>query len=98
MVNATVGLQISPTMVNGKALQVVEAVIGYIKSTGVSYFVGPLETTIEGEFDILMEIIKQCQLIAMEEGALSINTHVKIIYNPESGVMTIDDKVSKYHK
>ena len=40
-----------------------DEVIAYIKSTGLSCSVGPFETTIEGDYDQLMDIVKECQHI-----------------------------------
>ena len=51
--------------------------------------------TIEGDYDELMEIVKQCQLIAVQAGATATMTYVKINYNPE-GVLTINQKTDKY--
>jgi uncharacterized protein YqgV (UPF0045/DUF77 family) len=61
-------------------------------------YVGPFETTVEGEFEPLMEMIKQCQLICIEEGAPSVMSYVKISYKPEGGILTIDEKVTKHHQ
>ena len=64
--NASVAIQVLPK-VNGdeETIRIVDAVIDYIKSTGLNYFVGPCETSIEGDYDELMEIIKQCQKVAV---------------------------------
>ena len=61
--------------------------------------VGPFETTIEGEdYDQLMEIVRECQHVAVRAGAPSVSAYVKISYKPEGGVLTIDEKVTKHHK
>ena len=70
----------------------------YIKSTGLNTFVGPFETTVEGDYDTLMEIVKECQLICIREGAPSVSSYVTIAYNPNAGVWTIDKKTAKHHK
>lgn len=57
------------------------------------------ETTIEGEdYDQLMEIVRECQHVAVRAGAPSVSAYVKISYKPEGGVLTIDEKVTKHHK
>ncbi|MDR2659058.1 MAG: thiamine-binding protein [Spirochaetaceae bacterium] len=78
-------------------LRIVDAVIGYIKSTGLNYFVGPFETTVEGDFDRLCQIAAECQKICIREGAESVSSYIKFVYNPHDGVWPIDMKVSKYH-
>lgn len=51
-------------------MRIVDEVIAYIKSTGLHCSVGPFETTIEGEsYDQLMEIVTQCQKVAIKAGA-----------------------------
>ena len=62
----------------------VDAVIAYIDSTGIDYFVGPFETAIEGDYDQCMEILKNCQLVGAEAGC--------------KHVMTTERKVAKYHE
>ena len=74
---------------------IVDEVIAYIKSTGCHYEVGPFETVVEGEFDILMNIIKRCTEIPVELGAPAVKAYVKINHNP-SGVLTINEKIDKY--
>ncbi|MFZ5974463.1 MAG: thiamine-binding protein [Bacillota bacterium] len=96
--NASVAIQTLPSVEGDEVLRIVDKVIAYIKSTGLNVFVGPFETTIEGEFDQLMEIVKRCQLICIEEGAPSVLSYVKIHYKPEGGVWTIDEKTTKYHE
>ena len=80
-----------------EVVRIVDEVIGYIKSTGLASYVGPFETAIEGEYEELMEIVKQCQYIAIKAGCPSVMSYVKINFNPEGGVLTIDKKVKKHH-
>ena len=46
----------------------------------------------------MMEIVKNCQLIAAKAGAPAVSTYVRISYRPEGGVLTIDQKVTKHHQ
>lgn len=95
--NASVAIQVLPSLEGEEIIRVVDQVIAYIKGTGLNYFVGPFETTIEGEYDTLMDIVKECQKICIREGAPSVMSYVKIAYNPQ-GVWTIDKKVTKHHE
>lgn len=94
--NASVAIQVLPKVEGEETIRIVDEVIAYIKSTGLNMSVGPFETTIEGDYDELMNIVKRCQLICIEQGAPSVMSYVKISYNPQ-GVWTIDKKIKKHH-
>ncbi len=97
--NASIAIQVLPGVESEeKIIMIVDEVIAYIKDTGLSYYVGPFETTIEGELEELMQIIKECQYIAIKAGCSSVMSYIKINYKPEGGVLTIDKKVSKHHR
>ena len=97
---ASIAIQVLPKVDSeDELIRIVDEVIAYIASTGLNYYVGPFETTIEGDsYDELMEIVKNCQKVAIEAGCPSVSAYVKICYKPEGGVLTIDKKVSKHHK
>ena len=97
---ASVAIQVLPGVADTDELvRIVDEVIDYIKSTGLNYYVGPFETTIEGEsYDQLMDIVKECQHVAVRAGAPSVSAYVKIAYKPVGGVLTIDQIVSKHHQ
>lgn len=97
--NASVAIQVLPAVNDDdEIIRIVDAVIDYIKSTGYNYYVGPCETSIEGDYDGLMEIVKNCQLVAAKAGCPAIHTYVKISYKAEGDVLTIDKKVTKHHQ
>lgn len=97
--NASVAIQSLPKAANDEELiRIVDQVIDYIKSTGLNYYVGPFETTIEGEYDQLMDIVKECQYIAVRAGAPSVAAYIKVSYHPEGDVLTIEKKVTKHHQ
>ena len=96
--NASVAIQVLPKVNDDEeVIRIVDAVIEYIQSTGLNYFVGPCETSIEGDYDELMEIVKECQKVAVSAGAKSVSAYVKINYRPEGDVLTIEKKVTKHH-
>lgn len=96
---ASVAIQVLPAAENDEELvRIVDEVIDYIKGTGLSYYVGPFETTIEGEsYDQLMEIARECQHMAIRAGAPKVSAYIKVVYQPEGEILTIDKKVSKHH-
>lgn len=96
---ASVAIQVLPHVdTDEEVIRIVDEVIDYIKSTGLNYYVGPCETAIEGDYDQLMEIVKNCQIIAVKAGAPKVSAYVKISFNPDGGVLTIDQKVTKHHQ
>ena len=97
---ASVAIQVLPGVSDTDELvRIVDEVIDYIKSTGLHYSVGPFETTIEGEdYDQLLDIVKECQHVAIRACAPSVSAYVKISYKPEGGVLTIDQKITKHHQ
>ena len=96
---ASVAIQTLPAAPNDEELvRIVDEVIAYIKSTGLSYYVGPCETAIEGDdYDQLMDVVKQCQHVAIRAGAPSVSAYIKVTYRPEGEVLSIDQKVTKRH-
>lgn len=97
--NASVAIQVLPkTTSNEETIRIVDEVIAYIKQTGLNYVVGPFETSIEGDYDELMDVVKQCQLIAVKAGADKVSAYVKISYAPTAHILTIDEKISKHQK
>lgn len=96
--NASVSIQVLPKVsTDEEVIRIVDEVIEYIKSTGLTYYVGPTETAIEGDFNTLMDVIKQCNLIVIKAGAPKVSSYIKLNYAPEGGVLTIEEKVSKHH-
>ena len=95
--NTSVAIQILP-LVNDdqEVVKIVDHAIQYIQSTGVNYQVGPFETTLEGDYDQLMEIVKQITKIAGDFGHREIMSYVKINYQPKGSVLKIDEKTKKY--
>lgn len=97
---ASVAIQSLPQADNDQELvRMVDEVIDYIRSTGLNYYVGPFETTIEGDnYDQLMDIVKECQHVAVRAGAKKVSAYIKVVYEPEGEILTIDQKVTKHHQ
>lgn len=89
-----VSLQVLPRVPDERVYPVVDKVIEYIQSQNVVHVVGPMETTMEGEYDELMRIVKRCMEICMEEGASRVMSVIKVDY--KQGGVTIDEKIGKY--
>jgi uncharacterized protein YqgV (UPF0045/DUF77 family) len=91
---ASIAFQIMPKATSD-TIKIIDKVIGLVKKSGVKYEVGPMETTMEGDLDTLLAIVREAQDIAIKNGATSVFTNVKIAYNPK-GVLTIEEKVTKH--
>ncbi|NFH89411.1 MTH1187 family thiamine-binding protein [Clostridium botulinum] len=91
-----VSLQVVPSVPEEMIYSVVDKVIEYIESTGIKYEVGPMETTMEGELEFLLEIVKKAQEICVEEGAARVISMIKIDYKRDG--VTMDEKIKKYRE
>ena len=96
--NASIAIQVLPEAKNDEELiRIVDEVIAYIKSSGLRCHVGPFETTIEGDdYDTLMDIVRECQHVAIRAGADKVAAYVKVVWRPEGDILTIDRKIGKY--
>ena len=85
---ASVAIQTLPAAKDDEELvRIVDEVIAYF------------ETTIEGnDYDQLMDIVKECQHIAIRAGAPKVSAYIKVVYEPEGEILTIDKKVTKHHQ
>lgn len=98
--NCSVAIQYLPMdcASDEEVCRVVDAVIAYIDSTGLDYFVGPFETAVEGDYEACMEVVRNCQLVGAQAGCHHVMTYVKIDYRTDGDVMSTEHKVSKYHE
>lgn len=96
--SASIAIQVLPKVeTDGEVVRIVDEVIAYIQSTGLTYQVGAFETTIEGEsYEELMDIAKECLKVAVRSGAPKVSAYIKAVYRPEGDILTIEQKTSKY--
>ncbi len=96
MYNSSISFQVLPkAKTDRKMIKIIDQVIKMVQQSGVNYEVGPMETTMEGDLETLLQIVKKAQYLCIKKGAGNVFTNVKIIYNPK-GVMTIEQKVKKH--
>lgn len=97
MMKASIAIQVIPEAKDETQLcRIVDQVISYIKSTGLHHDVGPFETGIEGEsYEELMDVAKECQLVAVAAGAPKVSSYIKVVYCPRGEILTIDQKLCK---
>lgn len=94
MKNVNVSLQILPVVDEADIYPVVDQVIALIHKRCDKYEVGPMETTMEGPLDLLLDIVKEAQTICTNAGAKRVVSMVKIDYKPEG--VTMHEKTHKY--
>lgn len=86
MADALLSIQIIPRTSGGESvIPYVDRAIDVIKASGLPYKVGPLETTIEGSLDRLLQLVKTMNEAMAEAGCPSVISQIKIYYNPAEG-------------
>ena len=92
----TVNVSVQVLPLHPDPYPIVDRAIEVIQNSGVKYEVGPLETTLEGELDQLLEIAKAAHRACFVEGVEKVVTLIKIA-DAVTGT-SIDEKVSKYRQ
>ena len=72
----------------------VDAAIAVVADSGLVYTVNPMETTIEGDYDAIMRVIKEAQEAVLRAGASRVFTLIKVDYNPRGS--SIAEKLANY--
>lgn len=93
----TVSFSVVPHIKSDDLYGVVDRAIEVVQNAGVRYEVGAMETTMEGDLDELLGIIKKAQDACVQAGAIDVITSIKIHYRPSTGV-TMDEKIAKYRE
>jgi uncharacterized protein YqgV (UPF0045/DUF77 family) len=94
MDTVNVSFQILPRVEGMHVYDAVDRAIAVVQASGVKYEVGPMETTMEGDYDQLRGIVKQAQEACMAVGASSVMTIIKVSW--VQGGASIDEKIGKY--
>lgn len=96
MAEANLSLQVLPVVEEDKVYGMVDKVINIIIESGLKYVVGPMETTVEGDLDTLLDLVKKSQEVLKEAGVARVISVVKIDYKPDG--VTMDEKIGKYQR
>ena len=70
--------QVIPRVADGNNFEVVDKTVEVVKNTNEPFQVGAMETTMGGEIDQLLDIVKSAQQACYEHGALEVITNIKI--------------------
>jgi uncharacterized protein YqgV (UPF0045/DUF77 family) len=91
----TVSFKVLPAGLAGldETYAAVDRAIEVIQASGLKHVVGPSETTIEGEYDEVLAVIKQAQEAVLAV-APRLFSQIGIDWNPDGS--TIDAKLAKY--
>ena len=96
MAQALLSIQILPRVNPGEeVIPYVDRAIEIIKASGVPYLVSPLETTMEGDLDALISIVKQMNDAMFEMGSPSVLSQIKLVVN-KAGEASIARQLIKY--
>ncbi|MFF2447861.1 MTH1187 family thiamine-binding protein [Neobacillus sp. NPDC058068] len=95
MTNSLISIQIIPKTKNGESvIPYVDEAIRVIQESGVKFEVHPLETTMEGDFQQLLQVITKMNDRMIEMGSSNVISQIKVLYQP-SGI-SMDQLTEKY--
>ncbi|MGF1708208.1 thiamine-binding protein [Enterovibrio baiacu] len=83
-----VAFQVIPRLKEGNNFEVVDKAIEVVKAADVPYQVGAMETTMKGELNYLLEVVKKAQQACYDAGALEVITNIKIHSKTEAATDT----------
>ena len=89
-----VAIQIVPIS-KGHPYPIIDKAIDVIKNSGVDYRVGAMETVMQGDYKMLMDVAQKAQEICLQSGADEVVVTMKV-HAKKDGDVTWEDKLEKY--
>jgi uncharacterized protein YqgV (UPF0045/DUF77 family) len=86
--------QVIPRLKEGNNFEIVDKAIEVVKNANVPYQIGAMETTMKGELNQLLVIVKAAQQACYDHGALEVITNIKI----HSKTAEATDTFCTYHR
>lgn len=80
--------QLIPRLKEGNNFEVVDKAIAVVKASGVPFQVSAMETTMKGELNKLLEVVKDAQQACYDAGAIEVITNIKIHSKTEAATDT----------
>ncbi len=80
--------QVIPRVKEGNNFEVVDKAIEVVKASGAPFQVSAMETTLKGELNQLLEIVKDAQQACYDAGAVEVITNIKIHSKTEAATDT----------
>ena len=88
-------LQVIPKSGKHDLYPLVDAAIRAIQDSGLKYEVCPFETVIEGDYDQVLEVVRQARDACFRAGAEEMLVNIKMQVR-KGGDVTIEEKMGKY--
>lgn len=86
--------QVIPRVKEGNNFEVVDEAIKIVKNANVPFQIGAMETTMQGELNHLLDIVKKAQQACYDHGAIEVITNIKI----HSKTSQTTDTFYTYHR
>ena len=80
--------QVIPRVKVGNNFEVVDEAIKVVKAANVPFQVGAMETTMKGELNYLLEVVKKAQQACYDHGAVEVIVNIKIHSKTEEATDT----------
>lgn len=82
--NYLLSIQVLPTHPQSRdGHKYISEAIEIIEESGLTHFVGPMETTVEGNMDQLFNLVKQMNHFLEENGCTKVITNMKLVQSRE---------------
>lgn len=82
--NYLMSIQILPTHPQSRdGYKYISEAIEIIEDSGLTHFVGPLETTVEGSMDQLFNLVKKMNNYLADEGCDRVISNIKLVQSQE---------------
>ncbi|MFP4977142.1 MTH1187 family thiamine-binding protein [Paenibacillus sp. CN-4] len=95
MANTLLSIQVIPKTPNNEdSIPYVDKAIEVIQRSGVKHQVNPLETTMEGELEQLLDVVREMHAALIEAGSPSVISQIKIAHNPKG--ISMEKLTEKY--
>lgn len=88
-------LQVLPKSNTMDTYQLIDEAIRIIQGSGLKYLVCPFETVIEGDYDSVINVVRQVQEACFASGADELLLNIKIQVKKDADV-TMEEKIGKY--
>ena len=85
-----------PAVPEERVNDIVEKAIQVVIDSGLKYEVEPNSTTVEGDLDELLDVIKRAHIVARDQGSGRVVTIIKI--DDRRGGITMEEKIKKFRK
>ena len=91
---ANLSLQVIPIN-QENAYPIIDEALSLIKASGIKHIVGPFSTSLEGELDVLMNLVDQVRKVCLKAGANELILNIQIHLHKDKDA-TFEDKIEKW--